>query len=226
MSLKRIRLQQYVAWIVLLLGISLSAVNSYYVKRDIEQKAIESLGFAADQVMTRIEERLDAYALVLRGAAGLFYASEYISRSEWRSYYSVLEVSESITGVQGVGFAVLIPPDQLASHIASVQAEGFPDYHVRPEGPRDIYTSIVYLEPFNERNQRAFGYDMYSEPVRRAAMAFRMSAGRGLAALSGKVALLQETETDVQVGTLMYVPIYRNGAVLNNVADRRAALIE
>src|SRR3546814_19605036 len=46
----------------------------------------------------------------------------------------------------------------------------FPDYRIWPEGERAIYTSIIYLEPFDWRNQRAFGYDMFLAPVRRAAM--------------------------------------------------------
>ncbi len=40
------------------------------------------------------------------------------------------------------------------------------------------------------RNLRAFGFDMYSEPVRRAAM--EAARDTGAAALSGKVVLVQE----------------------------------
>ena len=72
---------------------------------------------------------------------------------------------------------------------------------------REVYTSILYLEPFSWRNQRAFGYDMYSEPVRRAAMAKARDQDR--AVISGKVRLKQETEEDVQAGLLMFLPVFR-----------------
>ncbi|MBF0428785.1 MAG: CHASE domain-containing protein [Magnetococcales bacterium] len=36
---------------------------------------------------------------------------------------------------------------------------------------------IIYLEPFKDRNLRAFGYDMLSEPVRRAAMGMARDSG-------------------------------------------------
>ena len=87
---------------------------------------------------------------------------------------------------------------------------------------REIYSSIIYLEPFTKLNLRAFGYDMFSEPVRRAAM----ERARDLdeAALSGKVILVQETGQDVQAGTLMYVPVYRPGEPHETVDERRAAL--
>ena len=92
-----------------------------------------------------------------------------------------------------------------------------------PEGEREVYTSIIYLEPFSGRNLRAFGYDMFSEPVRRAAM--ERARDTDAAALSGKVVLVQETDQEVQSGTLMYVPVYRKGLPTATVEERRAAII-
>ena len=66
-----------------------------------------------------------------------------------------------------------------------MRAEGFPDYAIHPAGERDPYTNIIYLEPFADRNLRAFGYDMYAEPVRREAM--ERARDTGLPALSGKI---------------------------------------
>ena len=102
-----------------------------------------------------------------------------------------------------------------------MRAEGFPGYDVNPPGPRDVYTSIVCLEPFSGRNLRAFGYDMFSEPVRRAAMAQARDTGKS--AISGKVTLVQEGDSG-EPGMLIYVPVYRNGLPRETVAQRRAAL--
>lgn len=62
-----------------------------------------------------------------------------------------------------------------------------------------------------------------TEPVRRAAM--ERAQDEDLAVLSGKVKLVQETDHDVQPGALMYVPVYRPGLPVANVAQRRAALV-
>lgn len=48
---------------------------------------------------------------------------------------------------------------------------------------------------------------MFSEDIRRKAMA--RARDTGLPALSGKVILKQETDTDVQNGFLLYVPVYK-----------------
>src|SRR3546814_13521456 len=97
----------------------------------------------------------------------------------------------------------------------------FPDYRIWPEGERAIYASIIYLEPFDWRNQRAFGYDMFLAPVRRAAM--ERARDTGLPSLSGKVKLVQETDEAVQAGFLMYLPVYRTVSPAS-VADRRLEL--
>ena len=86
-----------------------------------------------------------------------------------------------------------------------------------------MYSSIIYIEPFKDRNLRAFGYDMLSEPVRRAAM--ERARDLDTAILSGKVTLKQEIVQDIQAGTLMYVPVYRKGMPRETVEQRRAALL-
>lgn len=211
------------AWALLCVGLLLTVFAAFQVKSRLEREAAEHFSFASDQVALKIRERLNAYALILKGGAGLFSGSSDVSRKEWKAFVQKLRADESVPGVQGIGFARLIPPEALAQHIADIRKEGFAEYSVRPAGDRPTYTSIIFLEPFSGRNLRAFGYDMLSEPVRRKAM--ELARDTGEPALSGKVELVQETGTDVQAGTLLYVPVYRNGAKLETVEDRRAALI-
>jgi signal transduction histidine kinase/CHASE1-domain containing sensor protein len=211
------------AWAILGVGLLGTVFVTLQVKQDIENDAVTRFAYTCDQVTLKVQERLRAYALILRGGAGLFSASDAVNRREWRAYVEALQAAKGVPGVQGIGFAQAIPPDQLSTHIARVRAEGFPEYTVRPPGERALYTSIIYLEPFRDRNLRAFGFDMFSEPVRRAAM--EQARDSGEAALSGKVELVQETGKEVQAGTLMYVPVYRNGAAAITVEQKQAALI-
>jgi CHASE1-domain containing sensor protein len=212
----------WLAWCVFAAALLVTGFTSLQVKQRIEAEAVQKVSSAYDQATLKIQERLATYAQILRGGAGLFAASTSVERSEWRDYVKTLQTEQSVPGVQGVGFASVIAPGQLSAHIASIRQQGFPDYTVRPAGERALTTSIIYLEPFRDRNLRAFGFDMYSEPVRRAAM--EQARDTGSVALSGKVELVQETATDVQAGTLMYVPVYRNGAALDALAQRQAAL--
>jgi PAS domain S-box-containing protein len=180
-------------------------------------------GFRARDVERRIAQRMSAYEQVLHGAAGLFAASREVTRVDFRDYVASLQLQDHYPGIQGVGFALLVPTADVARHTSAVQREGFPAYAIRPPGPRDPYTSIVFLEPFEGRNLRAFGYDMFSEPVRRAAM--ERALAEGIPVLSGKVVLVQETDAEVQAGVLLYLPVFRNGTTGPSVTERRERLL-
>lgn len=216
-------LKTYHAWLTLGIGLLISVFVGLQVKQGIERDEARQFEFASAEVALRIQERLGAHALILQGGAGLFAGSSSVGRHNWRAYVEKLGAHESVPGVQGIGFSTVIPPHHLAAHVESIRAEGFLEYTVRPAGERSVYTSIIYLEPFEGRNLRAFGFDMFSEPVRRKAMERARDTGK--AALSGKVELVQETDNEVQAGTLMYVPVYRNGAAADTVEQRRSALI-
>ncbi len=167
----------------------------------------------------RIDERLDDYGNLLRGAAGLFAASVSVSRNEFHMYVDGLKLPQAFPGIQGMGFARVIPAAGKERVIHEIRKEGFPQFTIKPEGARDPYTAIIYLEPFNWRNQRAFGYDMYSDPVRREAM--DRARDTDSPAISGKVVLVQETGREVQSGFLMYLPVYRNAAPHATPQQRR-----
>lgn len=188
-----------------------------------ERDLQDNLSFEAKRITTKISERMQTYGQFLRGAAGLFAASKSVERDEWRAFVEKLSLDHAYRGIQGVGFSLLIPKEHLKTHINSIRKQGFADYNLRPSGDRPVYTSIVYLEPFSERNMRAFGYDMFSEPVRNEAMS--RARDRNDVVLSAKVKLVQETSTDIQAGLLAYCPVYKNGAIILTQQQRRAALI-
>ncbi|MBS0371064.1 MAG: CHASE domain-containing protein [Proteobacteria bacterium] len=175
------------------------------------------------EITLKIDERFKAYRQVLRGARALFAASREVTRQEWGQYVDALRLSEDYPGIQGVGLAVPLRAADMARHERAMRAQGFTDYHLNPPGRRNEYTAIIYLEPFDWRNQRALGFDMYSEPVRREAMA--RSRQLGIPALSGKVRLVQETATDTQAGVLLYLPVFRPDAALATPAQREAAFM-
>ncbi len=182
----------------------------------------EYFEFEATEIALRIGERFRGHRQVLRGGRALFFASDEVTREEWREYVEWLELEADHPGIQGVGFAVWLAPEEVAEHVAAVRAEGFPNYQVWPNGEREAYSSIVMLEPFDWRNRRAFGYDMYSEPVRREAM--RRAVRTGGSALTGKVTLVQETTQDRQAGVLLYLPVFEHGKPLASEEQRWQAL--
>ena len=195
----------------------------WYLAGELERQELENRFHArAAEIPLRIESRLSGYEQVLRGSAGFLSASDVVTRAEWRNYIASLRLNERYPGIQGVGFARRVRPEDLPAHTAAMRAEGFPEYRLWPAGTRDEYTAIVYLEPFSGRNARVLGYDMYSDPVRREAMAQARDTGR--TTITRKVVLLQETDADRQPGFLMYAPHYTTGRSMATAENRKSAL--
>ncbi|MFO0589953.1 MAG: CHASE domain-containing protein, partial [Polyangiaceae bacterium] len=207
-----------------MLAVSLIAAYAAWLGayRNADREIRSYFDFRVRDAQERIVQRLRAYEVVLYGARGLFNASGEVTREEFKNYVASLLLGERFPGIQGVGFAIAISPEKLDEHVAKIRAEGFPDYAIRPPGERDLYTSIVYLEPFRDRNLRAFSFDMYSEITRRTAL--QRARDDATTAVTGKVLLLQETNVNPQAGFLMYVPVYRVAATPKTVEERRAQL--
>jgi signal transduction histidine kinase/CHASE1-domain containing sensor protein/CheY-like chemotaxis protein len=208
---------------LLVLGLVVTGVAARLTQSTLEADARQQFEFDCQVVKIQISERLHDHEQILRSAAAFFADTDGVTRDEWREFSARQKISQILPGIQGLGFALQMAGPQLEEHIRSVRAEGFPDYRVWPEGERETYTSIVFLEPFSGRNLRAFGYDMLSEPVRRAAM--EQARDQDAAILTTKVTLVQETSTQIQAGTLMYVPVYQMNAPIATVAERRSALM-
>ena len=179
--------------------------------------------FRVRETTEDIVNRMATYRQVLRGAKGFVAGSFQVERDEFRSYVNSLRLEEGFLGIQGIGISEIVPKEKVEQHIAAVRSQGFPEYTLRPAGNRDIYTAITHIEPFDVMNQRAFGFDMYSEPVRRAAMERARDSGH--AALSGKVTLVQEEKANPQPGFLMYLPVYAQDAPVSTLEARRKNIL-
>ena len=211
----------YTAWIILALSLVLT-FSAWLFTSEIEEKAgREKFEIRVDEIVTAIEDRMNVYEQVLSGGVAVFNVDLNTTREEWHRYVTALNIEKHWPGIQGIGFSIPVSKDQLEQHISDIRNEGFSQYTVRPTHEREAYSAIIYLEPFDWRNQRAFGYDMWSNDMRREAMARARDTGE--AATSGMITLVQETKDDVQRGFLTYLPVYRPNMPLTSVDERRKA---
>jgi hypothetical protein len=210
------------AWIILALS-AVITVAAWHISSDsVEREAASRFAFETNDIRIAIEKRMLEQEVALWGGVGLFNASQEVSRDEWREYVKSLRLEQNLPGLQGYGYAEYVRHADRAAHVENVRKDGFPDFDIQPAGVREAYASIIYLEPFQDRNLRAFGYDMLSEPTRRAGLERARDSGE--AAVSGMVTLVQETASDIQRGFLMYLPVYKSGMPDTTVEERRAAL--
>jgi PAS domain S-box-containing protein len=169
-----------------------------------------------------LADELKGYIQAMQSAGGLFAASVEVDRNEWRTFVDNMRLPQNYPGMLAVGFVQVVPAAEKDAHVAKVRNDGQPGYKIHPEGARDSYSSVVFIEPLEDRNRRALGYDMLTEPTRRVAMERARDSGEP--AISGKLVLIQDAASSQQYGVALYVPLYRQGAPVTSVEQRRAAL--
>ncbi|QFR50174.1 diguanylate cyclase [Sulfurimonas lithotrophica] len=208
--------------VTIIIGLLFSALSGWLTYNYYKEKENLRLDLASNEIILLVQNRMAAYEQVLKSGVGLFNASDMVSRKEWTIFVKEHKLNENFKGIQGFGYSEVVLPQNKHQHEERIRKEGFADFKIYPDGKRELYTSIIYLEPFDERNIRAFGYDMFSEKIRRIAMKKAMLNGK--AALSGKIKLVQEFNTDIQAGFLMYLPVYKKGYKLDTPQERALAI--
>ncbi|MBA3724426.1 MAG: CHASE domain-containing protein, partial [Candidatus Levybacteria bacterium] len=177
---------------------------------------------AVQQTRNTIHSRLETYIGLLRGGSALYAARPKVTQDEFRLYIERLRLAERYPGIQGIGFTPRISQNEKDSFILNVQANGYDNFAITPEGNRSEYFPIYFIEPLDRRNRAAIGFDMFSDPARRDAM--ERARDTGTRAASGKVTLVQEIDGVKQAGFLIYVPIYQGSAVPATIIERREQL--
>lgn len=212
--------------LALLVAIVLPAVvvvQAWQVQLEaVEARANASFEARALRLRDAIAGRLLDYEQVLRGAGGLFAASEAVNRDEWRAYYESLKLDVYYPGIQAIGYAPRLRAADVEPFLKRIRAEGFAGYQITPAGTRDYYVPNAYVEPFSGRNLRAFGFDSASDSVRHAAQERALLTGQP--AITSKLRLVQETEADVQPGVAMYMPIFHRLKSPETAEERRSAV--
>jgi len=177
---------------------------------------------AVADAVRELSQHMQQYERLLQSGAALIAAHGSVSREAWHAFVEGGRMLEQYSGLQGYGYSEVIDARGLPGYEQRMHAQGMPDYAVHPREPRDTYAPVTYLESIRGRHAGAAGYDMYAEPLRRAAMERARDSGR--VALTGKLLLVTEGTVEPQAGTLMYLPVYRRGQPTATVEQRRAAL--
>jgi diguanylate cyclase (GGDEF)-like protein/PAS domain S-box-containing protein len=216
--------QQYSTLLLGAIVFILGLVTTYLVQQSLRNKEHERSEhqFQAKfvEATNEIVETLHVYEQALRAAQGHFVGSDHVSRDDFARFHASLDLEKHYPGIQGLGYTVLVRPRDKAALETQVRAEGYPGFSITPSGVRDVYTAILYIEPFKDKNLRAFGFDMYTETRRRKAMDRAVDTGE--ASITEKVVLVQDTPDERIYSLLMYLPLYRQPAGEMAPAERRA----
>ncbi|MXO74957.1 histidine kinase [Altererythrobacter aerius] len=195
---------------IFLLIAAVTALSVFAIERGERRREEARLVETAKSIASAIERRGNTSAAYLRAGAALFGTVDAVPEALFRRFVSELRLDSDYRGAEGIGWAEMITADEIPAYESRIreQIPGFPSVRPAPSRPGMEMTPITYLLPDTMRNRRALGFDMYSEPVRRAAMDEAERMMRPTA--SGKVVLVQEADLN-SPGFLIYMPVYMHG---------------
>ena len=211
-------------YLILGLGLAFTFLVSYYFSRLAETRDQSRFNTTVQEVDDRLKVGVQTSIALLRAGTGLFAASDEVTIDEFDRFVNEIELQKYYQGIQGIGFSRKFSPEEKPAIIAEARRSIAPDFHLWPDSERNEYHSILFLNPHDEKNKVAVGFDMFTESVRREAMEHARDTGMPTA--SGRVVLVQEMKSDKkQAGFLIYAPVYKNGAPVTTADERRKALL-
>lgn len=186
---------------------SITVLSVFAIERGEDSRAAAQLRSRATAIASALERRANASSAYLRAGAALLATLDDVPPNRFRRFVSELRLDADYRGAEGIGWAPVVYPDEVEAYDAQMEAiaPGRVRLHPRPDGTQPYSVPVTFLEPDSARNRRALGYDMFAEPVRRAAMIEAERSARPTA--SGRVTLRQEGEGE-EVGFLIYMPVF------------------
>jgi signal transduction histidine kinase/ActR/RegA family two-component response regulator len=218
---RRFLLRRWVPYAVLSSGLILTLLLAYYVTRTTRAGEELRLATVVDESRHLVQIRLDTYVELLRAGAALFAASTSVTTDEFKLFAARLQIGDRYPGLQGIGLVRKFTPQEVAAGDPALDALSQQGVTMWPPGRRPEYMAVVALEPERPRRRASLGYDMFTEPTRRAAMETARDTGEPAA--SGVLTLVQEIDETPQRGFLIYMPVYRTSRVPTTVEERRRA---
>jgi PAS domain S-box-containing protein len=209
--------------VVLVIASGLAAVEFSVGVR--EGSRIDEMHFdrLIESANARIQERMGIYLTALRGGRSLFAASDKVTRTEWSEFTDSFEIFQHNPGITGMGVVLPVSTGEVAEFVATMRADGAPAFALKSlRGNQDagaedgIHFVIAYCEPMHA-NAAAIGFDVASEPTRRAAAIAARDTGEPT--ISGQIVPVQDERQ--RKGFLLFVPMYGSLHAPSDEAGRR-----
>ena len=94
----------------------------------------QTLGFRFEANIAKVQEaisdRMQAYSQVLRSGVAFISSSDEVTRNEWNTFVTSLNLDNVYPGMQGMGFIRVIDPSEKVDFEKKNRREGIDDFSV------------------------------------------------------------------------------------------------
>ena len=156
-----------------------------------------------------LERRVSAAQAYLMSGAALFESGMDVDQQTFDRFTATLQADNDFQGIMALGWSVRMAPDQVAAFEQSMRRGGSSQFRTWPPiaetGTRYV-DAIKYIAPITSSHRILVGFNLRSEPVRRAALDRAAQSGRPTT--SGLVHMLQGNDAP---GIILVAPVYDYG---------------
>src|SRR4051812_11616989 len=154
---------RFVPYVVLAASLAMTIAVAGIAHREVAKRDEVRFRTSVDHLEGVLTQQLDTYTALLRGAAGLFAADPVVSAGEFHDFVERLDLRERYPGMLALGCIERVPRADLGDFLARRRLSD-PGFTVRPPPDERELFPIVFLEPGDEFNRKAVGFDSRSEP--------------------------------------------------------------
>lgn len=209
----------YTSLAIILLAANIGAY--YFSVRSVNNFVNTRLEFAAQDLKNTINSRIASYSNTLYGVRALFAVDGLVTPAEFHTYIADTEIFSRLPGVDVMGYVPIVAPEQRGEFERYANGLGFEGYQIYPAQPTDLIAPVLYLEPYNEDQKAALGYNIFSEKQRKTALEYAIDHDSLVITNRIVAARDQKSKLD-RPSIIVYLPIFRKGAENTTTEQRRA----
>jgi PAS domain S-box-containing protein len=217
------RLRGFAAFAI---GIALTALTCVRVLDAQEEQLRRNFERDTEKIATDTAVRLQIYFDMLLSMKGAFAVDNQLGRADFSRFVRELNLTQRYPGFQAIQFVRRVKAAELPKYTAGVMGDtslepvGYPTFNIHPVVQRDEHYIITYNEPM-VGNENAFGLDLAALPPHLRAVEMGRDSGKVIA--TERIILVQDKTG--QPGFVARAPVYREGAAVDTVEQRREALV-
>ncbi len=212
--------------IILIVGIIIDFSAGLFMWKSTREAAAANFIADAETYFFALEKDINVHLEVLKSITSFYHSSKFVDRDEFHSFTKYFLSRH--TSIQALEWIPKVPLAERAHFETLAKKDGFDNFSFTdrlkqgemvssPE--RSEYYPVYYVEPL-ESNRAAIGFDLASNPTRKAALDAAIESGQLIA--TAKIMLVQETGS--QSGFLVFEPIFATKYIPESSTERQQKL--
>jgi len=210
-----------IAYYVLLIALASTVLT--FLRLQENNRASDRLRFERHIAFTKdtIGQGLTRCVDQMYNMRALFVASENVRLDQWDAYLNTMNVRYNDLGIRTLGYVGIVTAAEKEEFVQQQRANHQTNFTIIPAGDRQIYYPAVYTTFFDTNAVVVKGLDHATRPDRFKIARLAIAENKPVA--TGSVKLIDANGLRTNSGVFIYLPIYKKGLSITNVAQREAS---